>query len=299
MRNKKQENEKKEGKVGRKRTFTTEELNYVIKMYISTKKYITKLSGKHMAEFAQRYLVEQNSKYENIQGYHFNRNQEIKQAIKDYETQTSTIKLTGKKDTRTMVRFNIDAFFKLTKGDENSQRKILQSFNSNYEKTYRDLAKVDKKVEELEIQYRKDIAEKDEEIVALKKRNIELSTDNRKINMKIANLNRLDRFIEQLDIYEYLRSKGMVGELDLENLELLLSRAGLIKIKDVYNDIEPEVLELKELSIAVDDDINNDVEMEEKYEYTDFVNEAIDVIEEDDMEARAFAFMDKFSSKNK
>lgn len=285
----------KKSKVGRHNAFKTEELNYVIKMYIANKKHLTKLSGKHMAIFAREHLVEKNKKYENLQGHHFYRNPIIKQAINDFETKNSAIDVIGRVDTHKMVRFNVDSFFKSSKGDEGIQRKMLESFNSNYEKTYRDLIKADRKIEELEASYRLDMAKKEELIKELKQKNKELSVENRKIKVKIANLNRMDRFIKQLDMYEYLQSKGRVGDLDIENLELLLTRAGLIKAKDSYNDIEGNVFELNEIPLEID--YTDEAEKDEEYAYSDFIDETIMQLD-DDIEDRAYAFMDRFSNKD-
>lgn len=216
-------------KRGRKKAYTTEDLESVVRLFLSEKKYYNKLTATMLADFAKEKM---GVAYKDIAYHHFTRNADIKKRIEDFNKINSSIELKGKVDEIGAVKFYVDKFLEKTKGNIEAQRPILKAFNAKYESTCRSLIKLDSKVKSLEKEI--DIIKKEQESTekTLKLKNKELSKENRELKTKIADLNRIERFLNGLTMYEYLTSKGLVDSIDENNLKLLLKNAGLLKESD-------------------------------------------------------------------
>lgn len=224
-------------KTGRKRKYTTEQLSSIIETYLSEKSFVTKIKYSDLEKFAKSKMG-----YDDIIYQDFRRNPDIKNMIDEFNKVNTIVDIKSETVSNQYVKFHVDEFLDRYKNDLKTQRVILHKFNKKYEEVCNELIKKDIQLKEIESKYNEKVKSLENEIESLKAKNLELSKTNRNITSKNARLNRVEKFLLSVDIYEDLIKRKIAQPMDEENLKLLLLNAGLLKTNDIINISDTEVI---------------------------------------------------------
>ncbi|WP_105176925.1 hypothetical protein [Clostridium cagae] len=212
--------------VGRKRKFSTEQLINVIKDYIETEDYITKLTYVALAKFAKETYG-----YSNIAYNDFMRNSEIKKVIKEFNEKRKIISdiKTSNTEKLTFVSFEVDEFVDRYKNNSKLQRVILHKFNDNYKRAFNQVRKSNEEVKKLE----EEIKKINKIVNDLSQINIKLKKENNELKLNKSIIKKQEKVNRKIAMYTELLNKGLIIPLEGDELINFINSSVGEKINDL------------------------------------------------------------------
>lgn len=227
--------------VGRPKRFSTEKLKEILDLFFQKNDIILgQLTGKRLADFAEKELG-----YKNIYYYHFTRDIEIKVLIDKINNEsTYSFNYQSRKMNLVLLKADVNNFVKTYKNDEEKLKIFLTKFQTKYELILFELNKSEAKNENLTIENNKInlvIKELKIEIENFKKMADcpdeikELRRQNRELEMQNKSLRKIVKFQEEMKYFGMLKERGLINNIDYDNVQSLLKRNKLIKSEDNIN----------------------------------------------------------------
>jgi hypothetical protein len=223
-----------ESKGGRKRKFSTEQLINVIRSYVDTEKYITKLTYISLAKFAKESMD-----YTNIVYNDFMRNPEVKKVIHEFNEKRSLVceLKTSQSSELTFVSFEVDEFVDRYQKNIKLQRVLLHKFNENYKKAFNEVKRYSKEIKNMHGQ----IEELNNKLRRLSEINKVLRLENNELKHYKTINKKKEKSERKIEMYSELLRKGLISSLEGEDLINFINTLVGEKINDLVELEDAEV----------------------------------------------------------
>lgn len=259
---------------GRKKVYTDKIMMEIMEEYCNRNPHVMKLVPNKLAKFAQEEFG-----YTKIRYSQFTNSPAIKKRIDDFNETHNKILMPNKVSKDKFAKINTDALVDAYYKEPLKLKSAMRQFNDKYMNVCKDVIKQRHLISDLN----NELENLNQRIIELENKNKELikrcaesAKKNKDSAAKIANANRVEKFMRSLDVYEHLLEKGMVERMDEDNLKLLLFNAGLLKESEkvrIENYLNPINFEDNETS--PEDTLLN-------YESDDYEEEFIEDFSEED-----------------
>jgi hypothetical protein len=258
--------------MSRPRKYQTEDLISIVDSYIMENQ-VGQIKAADLARYAVKELEIDAMDGKNG-GRFFSNDKDVMEYIKRINHYTPNYL---QKDGQALIEFNPEKFIELYKNDSKVQMAILRSFADSYNDSNRKIIAM----KAAEVNYKSNIEKLKIENKKLKEKLKEQSEVLNKRNLILKNYKAIKHFVDNVNMLEYLKSKGSFLNINEETFLIILNKmesiiGSVLKIdSEIKNDFD-EVLVINESS-----DINYKFEDEkvleanklEKSKLIDFVEE--------------------------
>lgn len=237
--------------MGRKKEYTTEILKKIIQSFFDDNIVQGQVSASQLAEYANEKLG-----FEKVRYNTFTRDEEIKKFLDEINNSIPTVINENKGESKySFIKFNTDRFLDTYKNDEKMQRVVLRNFSNRYEKLNREVIELDKKNNNLNLENEA----LNKKVEKLKKEKKELKNKVDLLSTQNSNLKKFKRLDERLVLFDSLKQRGLVSELDYDNIRMMLINSGIIKGEDLVSSEEVDKNYASDLEVNIDDTVASSV----------------------------------------